>query len=655
MSAARAIAGFEPGARFGGYRLVRLLGRGGFAHVWLAIEEGPHGFEKPVALKVLTRTGQDSTAWQTLINEARVGSRLRHPNIVDIYRMGEIEGTWHIAMEYVDGGDLDGLSRRARDLGLSLPASVVLEIGLEVARALDYAHTATDHAGQRLNLVHRDLKPANVLLGSRGAIKVADFGIAKAAVSLETTTAGILKGTPYYMAPEIWAGERSFHPRIDLFAVGVMLAELAIGQHLFQGDTPAAVAAQVLFGSAEEEAATIGEHAPALVPVLRGLLQRKPERRTASAADAVALLQQAVASAQPPGDLSLYLELLTIAELPESLREARAAERRLPETDDPDWARLLGVVRGEAVEEQTSRWRQSPLLEMMGGPEPEQLGDTTSLSELVDQETLSALQVGPSSEAPSTPGLTSETQLAPASLSPTPLPPAAPSQPSPIVAPPEITAAIPDPVQEGTSRRGLVALVAALVLATVGGIAWNGLREEPVATRTTVEEPLPSPAPEPVLSVQPADPETAEVPPAEVLPAEVHAPVVTPEPAPAPVPTEVAPTVEVVAVEAAAVAPRPAANVAPAPARAGPGCLVFRSMPPGAEVTLDGAATGLYARSGDRALRSLAAGAVAVGMGQGDTRASAVVTVLSGARQVVTCTLLGEPGCTVVQASGGCG
>ena len=661
MSAVVAITGFAEGARFGGYRLVKLLGRGGFAQVWLAIEEGPHGFEKPVALKVLTRGGRDRSAWQTLINEARVGSRLRHPNIVDIYRIAEIDGTWHIAMEYVEGQDIDGLVGRARALDLVLPSSVILEIGREVARALDYAHHATDHAGNRLNLVHRDLKPANVLIGRRGTVKVADFGIAKAAVSLETTTAGILKGTPYYMAPEIWAGERTFHPRLDLFALGVMLAEMALGEHLFKGATPAAVASQVLFGSPEEEAAMVAETAPELTQVLVGLLQRKPDERTGSAAVVADSLQRARAGMDAPGDLALYLELLEIAHAPPAERTARLEGRVLPDTDASGWKELVDLLEGRAVEAITSRWRPSPLLEMLGTgrEDPDQLEDTTSLSELVDEDTLRAHE---------------PFGLVDAETGPRPIvdaPPAGAANDRPALEEATVEAEVrraPERPDVGPTRAwqapsrprwpGLV--VAGLVLAAVGlASIFGGGEVDGPAPADPAPASVPEAVPVPVSAVEVGPDGTADPisDPAGSEPAPRPAVEESPPAAPAAVsdPVAVAPAVED-AVAASAAPPR-AASVEPvveALVASGPGCLVFQSMPPGAAVRIDGATTGLYARSGDRVRRSYAAGSVSVLMGQGGAEASAVVEVTSGQRQVVHCSLVAPVGCTVRRAEGGC-
>ena len=346
-----AISGLMPGARIGPYRLLHRIGKGGFAHVWAAVEEGPHGFSKRVALKILHRTRTETDkAWTTLVNEARLGGQLSHPNVVDIYRMAEHDGIWVIAMELVEGRDLGVLLKDLRDAGLSLPPSVVADVGLQIARALEYAHTACDLDDNPLELVHRDLKPANVLLSANGAVKVADFGIAKATTNMDSTTAGQLKGTPYYMAPEVWAGEREFLPRVDLFSLGVMLWEMTMGERLFTGETPGAMAAQALFGDAEVESDRLAESFPSITALVRGLLERDPERRTQSATEVVQQLRALVANTEAPGDLSMFLQLVDVGLTPPTERDPHESERlELPETLDGSWSQLYALVRGESL------------------------------------------------------------------------------------------------------------------------------------------------------------------------------------------------------------------------------------------------------------------------------------------------------------------
>jgi eukaryotic-like serine/threonine-protein kinase len=343
-------SGFAPGLRFGPFRLVRMLGAGGCAQVWLAVEEGPQGFRKRVALKVVEGQGAEArTVFQTLVNEARVGGHLKHPNIVDLYRIGEVRGAWYIAMEYIEGSDLSVLLTRVRAMELALPTSIVAEIGLRIAQALDYAHNATDEEGRPLRLVHRDLKPANVMVSRGGIVKVADFGIAKATTNMKSTTVGHLKGTPCYMAPEVWRGSREFKPRMDLFSVGSMLWEMCSGARLAQGTNLAAVAGRLMFGDAREEAEVVAEHHPEMVELLTGLLQRKPRKRIQSAAEVVTELRRVLRKVARPGELDLYLSLIERGGLPMDERCATSHTLATPFEVDASWSAVFSVARGEPV------------------------------------------------------------------------------------------------------------------------------------------------------------------------------------------------------------------------------------------------------------------------------------------------------------------
>jgi serine/threonine protein kinase len=148
--------------RFGRYTLVSILGEGGMAKVFRAILEGPAGFRKPVALKVIKSqmSGRIEKEQRELFHrEARLGGLLRHPHLVDVYELGEVDGTWYLAMEWIDGLTLFKAGQKG-----ALPPSVLLSLGRALCGGLEDAHTLKVQ-GQRVGLVHRDLKPSNVLLG----------------------------------------------------------------------------------------------------------------------------------------------------------------------------------------------------------------------------------------------------------------------------------------------------------------------------------------------------------------------------------------------------------------------------------------------------------------------------------------------------------
>ena len=221
------------GTPIGKYVVRRKLAEGGMAEIYLAAALGPEGFEKDVVIKrVRPGLAGDPEFVKMFIAEARVASRLNHANLVHIFDFDKHQDTYYLAMEYVRGHSLFELRRRCQERGVAIPPILVAQIGTEVARGLAYAHRLTEN-GQSLGLVHRDVTPHNVLLSFDGAVKLTDFGIAKAGG--RATTSGMLKGKFAYMSPEQARGD-AVDARTDVFALGVTLWELLTGARLFEGD-----------------------------------------------------------------------------------------------------------------------------------------------------------------------------------------------------------------------------------------------------------------------------------------------------------------------------------------------------------------------------------------------------------------------------------
>jgi serine/threonine-protein kinase len=221
--------------RLGPYELLRRIATGGMAEVYLARRGGPHGFKKIVAVKrILPQYARDPDFVAMFVDEARVCARLGHPNIVQVFDFGEQDGELYMAMEYVDGTTGARLIRAAAARGEDVPLDVCLHVVLSVLRALEHAHTARDDEGRPLALVHRDVSPGNVLIDRSGAVKLTDFGIARAAEIERRTDAGQLKGKLGYMSPEQVVG-RDLDARSDLFTAGIVLAEMLILRPLFSG------------------------------------------------------------------------------------------------------------------------------------------------------------------------------------------------------------------------------------------------------------------------------------------------------------------------------------------------------------------------------------------------------------------------------------
>jgi eukaryotic-like serine/threonine-protein kinase len=212
----------------GKYRLIRPLAMGGMAQLFLAASEGPGGFSKKCALKViLPEFAMMSDFTAMFINEARVSAMLHHPNIVEVYDFGCQDERYFIAMEFIDGCSLEQLSQRC---------TAAVTIGLQVCDAMCYVQTLTDAEGRPLNLVHRDLSPDNILLSSSGLAKVSDFGIVKSEVNLNSTVAGVLKGKCAYMSPE-QARSLPLDARSDIFSLCAALYEVSTGVSLFKRET----------------------------------------------------------------------------------------------------------------------------------------------------------------------------------------------------------------------------------------------------------------------------------------------------------------------------------------------------------------------------------------------------------------------------------
>jgi serine/threonine protein kinase len=227
-----------PGTPIGKYVVRRKIAEGGMAEIYLCSARGPEGFEKEVAIKrVKAFLLSDPGFVKMFITEARVASKLNHANVVQIFDFDKHEDSYYLAMEYVRGQSLWSVRQRARDRMMPVSPLLAAQIGAEVARGLDHAHRLTDR-GRPLRIVHRDVTPHNVLISYEGAVKLTDFGIAKAGEG--TTAPGILKGKFAYMSPEQARGE-PVDARTDVFALGVVLWELLTGGRLFEGDGDVAV------------------------------------------------------------------------------------------------------------------------------------------------------------------------------------------------------------------------------------------------------------------------------------------------------------------------------------------------------------------------------------------------------------------------------
>jgi serine/threonine-protein kinase len=295
--------------RFGPYIVHELLGTGGMASVHLAETQSAGGFRKRVALKrLLAHLLDEPELVDAFAREAKLASHLHHQHIAQTFDLGVIEGTYYIAMELVPGPTLRQIVRQCENAAGAIPTEHALDIALQVADALEYAHNLCDDDGTPLEIVHRDVSPANIIISGAGVVKLIDFGLAKVASS-RSTKVGILKGKLGYMAPEYTLG-RLDH-RADLFALGVVLHEMLTGRQLFDAPTDADVIGQLRAMPIQPPSRWNPRVSPDVDKVVMTALQRDPSQRWQSAKAMAAALRDVARSENfliSPAALSAWVE-----------------------------------------------------------------------------------------------------------------------------------------------------------------------------------------------------------------------------------------------------------------------------------------------------------------------------------------------------------
>ena len=273
------------GTRLGRYELLVPIARGGMARVWAARLHGQRGFQKLVALKtILPHLAKEAEFERMFLDEARIASGVHHPNVCEIYELGEDKNILYLAMEWV-GGDSFARVLRPGGSGKTEPVDprVVARVIADACAGLHAAHELTDDDGRNLGVVHRDLSPHNVLLTVDGVAKVADFGVAKALGQLhEATSAGQLKGKIAYMSPEQVTGAQ-VDRRSDVFSLGVVLYEATTGQRPFRGDGDHQVMHALLKGEFPAPTTIIRNYPPELERIVMRALAAQPILRFPSA------------------------------------------------------------------------------------------------------------------------------------------------------------------------------------------------------------------------------------------------------------------------------------------------------------------------------------------------------------------------------------
>ena len=258
---------------------------------------GPVGFARTVAIKSLhPGYAADSNVARMFMDEARVASRMRHPNVVPIVDVLALEGDLYLVMDYVPGMSLSRLFARLKEAKQSIPIPVAVAVMIDAFSGLHAAHETTGDRGEHLEIVHRDVSPHNLLVGEDGVTRVLDFGVAKAASQIESTAAGEIKGKIAYMPPEQLAGS-DVDRRSDIFAGCIVLWEMLTLRRLFGRDDAGATVLAVMQGEIVPPSRYNPQVSPELdALVLRGL-ERSPDARFATALEVVRALEDVTRSA----------------------------------------------------------------------------------------------------------------------------------------------------------------------------------------------------------------------------------------------------------------------------------------------------------------------------------------------------------------------
>jgi serine/threonine protein kinase len=301
----------------GKYRLLATLGHGGMADVYLAVAQGPAGFNKLLVIKEL-RPGlaQDPEFLSMFMDEARLAARLHHPNVVQTYEAAGVAGRYYIAMEYLDGQPLNRLIAEYAK-GEGLPLSAGLRILCEALSGLHYAHELADYDGRRLAVVHRDVTPHNLFVTYDGEVKLVDFGIAKAAGSSSETRIGMLKGKVGYMAPE-QARAEDVDRRTDIYGMGVILWELLARHRMWRGVPDVTILSRLAADQVPDLAADALDLPSELLRICARATAPRAEERYATAEEFRSELEQV---------LELSGTLVDRRYLAEIVSDAFAAER----------------------------------------------------------------------------------------------------------------------------------------------------------------------------------------------------------------------------------------------------------------------------------------------------------------------------------------
>jgi serine/threonine protein kinase len=299
---------------YGRYEVLGRIAFGGMAEIFLGRETTSVGASRYLVIKrILPHVADDNQFVQMFLDEARLAIQLNHPNICHIYEFGELESSYFIAMEWINGVPLGKLIRKSRIVG-GIPVELSVRIIAQISEALHYAHRAKDALGRPMNIVHRDVSPHNVMVAYDGQVKLLDFGIAKASSHTSKTEAGVVKGKFSYMAPEQCLG-KPIDARADVFALGICLYETLTGQALYHKENEYETMRAVIHDPVPPMREARKDIPEALDAIVAKALKKKQEERYQSAGELQAALEGWLAESRK------VVNAASVAELMEELYE----------------------------------------------------------------------------------------------------------------------------------------------------------------------------------------------------------------------------------------------------------------------------------------------------------------------------------------------